>query len=573
MRYFMTILMMFLSAITGTYAIQIPDNVSFISPVKQPYLFSGNFGELRASHFHSGLDFRTQGRTGMPIYAVKEGYISRMGVSPSGYGNALYMNHPDGTTTVYGHLERFHPKLEEYLREKQYDKESFAVNLSPSANEFIFKKGEIIAWSGNSGSSGGPHLHFEVRDTKSEHPCNPLLYGFGITDKSPPKISAVYVYPLTEKSNVGISNSKKRFEAVPVTGGYQLKNNLPIELFGKIGFGIQADDDYSGTGLRCGIYSATLLCDGIPVFGFKMDKFPFEDSRYANSQADFEERVKSHRWVQRLYRQPGNYLNIYDPSGNDGAFNLDDGKGHQFEVIVCDAFKNKTSIKFRTVSKKSNVPFMNQTFTKKFLFDQPNEFDNDQIRIGIPKGALYENLDFIWKSSPKPSGCYSPIQFVQNRFVPLHKPYSISIKCDALPENLSDKALIVTIDPASGKKSAIGGTYSDGWVTGNTSSFGSFSITTDQTPPVIVPLSIKEKKTLTDSQKLQFTITDNLSGIKSYRGEIDGKWVLFEYDAKKDLITYVFDKNRMVFGKSHLLRLTVTDNKDNFSEYKSIIYK
>jgi hypothetical protein len=216
---------------------------------------------------------------------------------------------------------------------------------------------------------------------------------------------------------------------------------------------------------------------------------------------------------------------------------------------------------------------MNQTFTKKFLFDQPNEFDNDQIRIGIPKGALYENLDFIWKSSPKPSGCYSPIQFVQNRFVPLHKPYSISIKCDALPENLSDKALIVTIDPASGKKSAIGGTYSDGWVTGNTSSFGSFSITTDQTPPVIVPLSIKEKKTLTDSQKLQFTITDNLSGIKSYRGEIDGKWVLFEYDAKKDLITYVFDKNRMVFGKSHLLRLTVTDNKDNFSEYKSIIYK
>ena len=573
MRYFMTFLMLFFCAIMEIYAKRISDNESFTNPIKPPFFFSGNFGELRASHFHSGLDFRTQGRTGIPVFAAKDGYISRIGVSPSGYGNALYMNHPDGTTTVYGHLERFHPKLEEYLREKQYDKESFAVNISPFANEFIFKKGEPIAWSGNSGSSGGPHLHFEIRDTKSEYPCNPLLYGLGIVDNSPPKISAVYVYPLTEKSSVGQMNSKKRFETIPIPGGYQLRNNLPIELFGEIGFGIQADDDYSGTGLKCGIFSANLLCDGIPVFGFKMDKFPFEDSRYANSQADYEEKIKSHRWVQRLYKQPGNYLNIYDPSGNNGILNLDDGKAHQFEVIVCDAFKNKTSLKFRTISRKSQLPFMNQPFTKKFLFDQSNEFDNDQIKIGIPKGALYDNLDFTWKSSPKPSGCYSALQFVQSRFVPLHKPYSISIKCEALPDNLSDKALIVTVDPASGKKSAVGGEYSGGWVTANTNSFGSFSITIDKTPPVIVPLSIKEKKTLTDIMKLQFTITDNLSGIKSYRGEIDGKWVLFEYDSKKDLITYVFDKNRMVFGKSHLLRLTVTDNKDNTSDYKAIIYK
>ena len=573
MRYFMLILVLVFYTIPEIYGKKISDNESFTSPVKPPFLFSGNFGELRASHFHSGLDFRTQGKTGMPVYAVKDGYISRIGVSPTGYGNALYMNHPDGTTTVYGHLERFNPKLEEYLRENQYDKETFAVNLSPFANEFTFKKGEIIAWSGNSGSSGGPHLHFEVRDTKSEYPYNPLLYGFGITDNSAPKISAVYVYPLTEKSNVGPSNSKKRFETIAVPGGYQLKNNLPLELFGKIGFGIQADDDFSGTGLKCGIYSATLLCDGLPVFGFKMDKFPFEDSRYANSQADYEERIKSHRWVQRLYRQPGNYLNIYDPSGKDGILTIEDGKSHQFEVIVCDAFKNKTSLKFRTICKKGNLSPVNQTFTKKFLFDQTNGFENEQIKIVIPKGSLYENLDFIWKSAPKPAGCYSALQFIQTRFVPLHKSYSISIKCDELPENLTDKALIVAIDPASGKKSAIGGEYSEGWVTTNTNIFGSFSVTIDKTPPVIVPLSVKEKKTLTDSTKLQFTITDNLSGIKSYRGEIDGKWVLFELDAKKDLITYVFDKNRMVLGKSHLLRLTVTDNKGNSSECKAIIYK
>lgn len=569
----MLILMLIFYAKTELHAKKTSDNESFISPLKPPFLFSGDFGELRASHFHSGLDFRTQGQTGLPVCAAKDGYISRIGVSSTGYGNALYMNHPDGTTTVYGHLERFHPKLEEYVREKQYDKESFQVNLSPFTEEFSFKKGEIIAWSGNSGSSGGPHLHFEIRDTKSEIACNPLLYDLGIKDNSAPKIAAVYVYPLTQKSNVGQLSIKKRFETVPIPGGYQLKNNLPIELFGKIGFGIQADDDFNGTGLKCGIYSATLLCDGIPVFGFKMDKFAFEDSRYANSQADFEERIKSHRWVQRLYRQPGNYIKIYDPSKEDGIFNLDDGKGHEFEIIVSDAFKNKTKVKFRTICKKEPLPSINHPVTKKFPFDQPNEFANDQIKIAIPKGALYDNLDFIWKSSPKPPGCYSPIQFVQTQFVPLQKPFTISVKCDALPESLTDKVLIVAIDAATGKKIAIGGEYSDGWVTANTNIFGSFTVSVDKIPPVIIALSIKDKKTLTNNAKLEFKITDNLSGIKSYRGEIDGKWVLFEYDAKKEVITYAFDKNRMAFGKSHLLRLTVTDNKDNRSEYKAIIYK
>ena len=573
MRYFFLILMLFFYQEPELHAKKLSANESFISPLKPPFFFSGDFGELRASHFHSGLDFRTQGRTGLPVYAAKDGYISRIGVSSSGYGNALYMNHPDGTTTLYGHLERFHPKLEEYVREKQYDKESFTVNLSPFTEEFNFKKGEIIAWSGNSGSSGGPHLHFEIRDTKSEMACNPLLYDLGIKDNSAPKIAAVYVYPLTEKSSVAQLNIKKRFETIPISGGYQLKNNLPIEVFGKIGFGIQADDDFNGTGLKCGIYSATLLCDGIPVFGFKMDKFAFEDSRYANSQADFEERVKSHRWVQRLYRQPGNYIKIYEPLIDDGILRLDDGKGHEFEIIVSDAFKNKTKVKFTTFSKKIQLPLIYRPVTKKFLFDQPNEFGNDQIKIGIPKGALYDNLDFIWKSSPQPPGCYSPMQFVQTQFVPLQKPCSISLKCEALPESLIDKALIVAIDQTSGKKFAIGGEYSAGWVTANMNSFGSFSVAVDNTPPVIVSLSVKDKKTLTDSIKLEFKITDNLSGIKSYRGEIDGKWVLFEFDAKKDLITYIFDKKRMVFGKSHLLRLTVTDNKDNSSEYKAIIYK
>jgi len=546
---------------------------SFASPLKPPFSFSGGFGELRANHFHSGLDFRTQGRTGLPVFAAKEGYISRIGVSPNGYGNALYMNHPDGTTSVYGHLERFHPKLQEYVKEKQYDRESFQVNITLSPGEFHFKKGEIIAWSGNSGSSGGPHLHFEIRNTESERVYNPIFYNLGIKDNSAPKITSVYVYPLSANSNVGQDRIKKRYETVPVPGGCRLKNNLPIELYGKIGFGIQAEDDFNSTGLKCGIFSATLFCDGKQVFGFKMDNFSFNDSRYANSQADYEEFIKSHRWIQRLYRQPGNHLDIYDPAEKNGILNLDDGKVHEFEVIVCDAFKNTTSLRFKTTNKKSLLPAKYQSFSKQFLFDQSNIFENDKIRVDVPKGALYDNLDFVWKSASKPVGCYSELHHVHSKLIPLHKPYSLAIKCDGLPEKLIDKALIVAINPATGQKSAIGGEYSEEWVTAKTSVFGNFSIAVDKTPPQITPLNIKDKKTLTNPSKVQFKITDDLSGIKTYRGEIDGKWVLFEYDAKSKLLSYTFDKDRISFGKSHLLRLVVTDNKKNETEYKAIIYK
>jgi len=200
-------------------------------------------------------------------------------------------------------------------------------------------------------------------------------------------------------------------------------------------------------------------------------------------------------------------------------------------------------------------------------------FENEKIRVEVPKGALYDNIGFVWKSTPKPTGCYSELHQVHSKFVPLHLPYSLAIKCGGLPEELRDKALIITIDPTTGQKIAIGGEYSGGWVTVKTNVFGSFSVAVDKTPPVITPLSIKDNKTLTNNSQLQFKISDDLSGIKTYRGEIDGNWALFEFDAKSKTLSYTFDKARMTFGKTHLFRLVVTDNKENNTEYKAIIYK
>ena len=573
MRVFSSILVLFFCSILTIHGQNKPDHETFMSPIKPPYFFAGNFGELRPSHFHSGLDFRTQGKTGLPVFAVKDGYISRIGISPTGYGNALYMNHPDGTTSVYGHLLKFIPKIQEYLKEKQYDRESFQINLILSSEKFCFKKGEIIAWSGNSGSSGGPHLHFEIRDTRSERVLNPLFYHLGITDNSAPRILALYAYPLSDNSNVGPERVKKRFEAVTVPGGYRLKNNAPIQLYGKIGFGIQAEDYFNGTGLKCGIYSAELWCDGKEIFGFKMDNFSLGDARFANIQADYQEHLQSNRWIERLYKLPGNSLDIYYPKKNSGILNLDDGKDHNFEIIVSDAFNNKAVLKFRSTNTKSRLPYRNLLYTKEFFYDKTNEFENGKIRIQIPKGALYENLKFDYKYAATPLGCYSELHQVHRKFVPLHIPYTLSIKCNNVPNNLTDKILIAIFDPSTGKKTAVGGHYSNGWVTVETYLLGDFTVAIDKTPPTISALSVKDKTRLTDPLKVQFHIQDELSGIKSYRGEIDGKWVLFEYDEKTGTVTYTFDKERMPFGRSHLLRLVVTDNKENRSEYKAIIYK
>ena len=410
MRVFFILTLFFLNWNQCLFA-QIPSSdQSFRSPLNLPFSFSGNFGELRPSHFHTGLDFRTNGQTGITVYAAKDGYISRISVSQTGYGNVLYLSHPDGNTTVYGHLERFTPLVSEYVKDRQYYTESFKVNLTLSPGNFDYKKGDLIAWSGNSGSSGGPHLHFEIRNTESERAVNPLFYIPGIKDNSPPKITAVYIYPLSDNSHINGIQSKKRIETIVIQNVPKLKNTPVVEAFGKIGFGIQAVDFYNGTGMRWGIYSASLLCDGKPIFGFQMNNLAFDQTRYANSQADYEELEINHRSVQRLYKQPGNQLDIYEPKVNDGILDLEDGKEHTIEIIVSDAFKNKSSIKFKVLSKKLQIPAKKINLGKEFKYDVQNEFENDRVRINIPKGALYDNLMFIYSSSPKPAGCYSELQ-------------------------------------------------------------------------------------------------------------------------------------------------------------------
>lgn len=548
------------------------DGDSFSSPLKLPFSFSGNFGELRPGHFHSGLDFRTQGKTGIPIYAAKEGFVSRISISPYGYGNALYLTHPDGKTTVYGHLSRFVPRIQEYAKDKQYYTENYQINVSLSQGEIEINKGELIAWSGDTGNSGGPHLHFEVRDTKSERAENPLFFIPGIKDKSAPVISSVYLYPLDDNSHVSKSTLKKRFPVVKTPSGYRLSTDSPIEVFGKIAFGIQAIDDYSGTGIKCGIYAASVNYDGETVFGFKMNNIAFDQTRYANSQMDYQENKLRQLKVHRLYQQPGNNLDIYGPVVNSGVLDLEDGQTHNIQIIISDAFENQASLKFKVISKPCQLS-KPPTYSKHFFdYAHANKFKNEEVKISIPNGALYESINFAYNTRPKIKGCYSRIQEIHNTTVPLQKPMTLSLKADDVPDHLKDKSLIISVDK-NGNRYAIGGEYSLGWVTALANEFGSYVIAIDTIAPVITPLTMTEKKKLNSEKQIQFKISDNLSGIKSFRGEIDGQWVLFEFYPKTKTISYTFDKKRMEFGKNHHLSLVVIDNKGNKSAYNTTFYK
>ncbi len=556
-----------LFCLTSVLAGQTKSKEPYQTPLKIASSFSGGFGELRRNHFHTGLDFRTTGQTGLPVYAAESGTVARVSVSPSGYGHALYLLHADGHTTVYGHLSRFHPKIESYVETQQYLLKQFAVDLTLPAGLMSFQKGELIAWSGNTGSSGGPHLHFEIRDTKSEKPQNPLFFLTGITDKSAPRITALYLYPLTGSSSVNKSSKKLRIETISAKGNTGVKSKQLIEVDGDIGIGIQSDDDFNGTGLKCGINSAELFLDLESQFSFKMDHLAFDQGRYVNSHIDYEELVRNKRWIHRLYLQPGNKMDIYHFSGNRGILHFSDGKSHTVKIIVADAFGNSTQFSFKLLSVKTSRQEQPVLCTKVFLYDKTNEFVNEEVKVQIPEGALYDQLQFEYNSFAGKSSLLSKVHQIHLPYVPVHKPYLLSIKTRPIPTRWHSKALMVLIE-SGGKMAAVGGIWQNGWISANPRVFGNFGVVLDTIAPLIRPLGLKGKA-LVSPQKIAYKITDNLSGIEGYNCEIDGNWALFEYDAKTETISYTVDKKRLKVGRVHSLHLTVWDERKNKSEYKT----
>ncbi|HLN71918.1 MAG TPA: M23 family metallopeptidase [Prolixibacteraceae bacterium] len=544
----------------------------YSSPVKIPIFLAGNFAELRPNHFHGGIDIKTQGKTGLPVYVAADGMVSRISINSIGYGNALYIDHPNGTTTVYGHLESFSPAIQNYIRKIQYEKETFIINQTVPPGALPVKKGEEVAKSGNTGSSGGPHLHFEIRRTKGDILLNPLLFHMPAKDNLKPLVQSLMVYPVSEEASVSGKPLPQRFETVLAGNGYSLKNKQPIPVWGKIGFGIQSVDLLDGSPNKCGIYSLKLSIDNEVIYSFTMDDVVLDESKYINSHMDYALALRTGRRLYRTWLEPGNKLSIYDVVEKRGIFSATDNKAHQVKYDITDVYGNATSLSFTIQSKETAVPKV-EAKGEHFKYNHNNHIRNDELEFEVPEGALYDDVDFIYAKKTKNPKFYSATYQLHNAYVPLHFACPLKIKADNLPANLQSKVMLAQVDPVSGRIYSATGKYVDGWVEGNIRVLGNYALAVDTTAPKIIPLSIANKKTLQEPNRIRFTVTDNLSGIDSIRGTIDDKWVLFEYDLKNNLISYTFDKSRMVFGKNHILHLEVADFKGNKSTYTANFYK
>jgi len=528
-----------------------------------PPALSGSFGELRSNHFHSGIDIRTNQREGYPVYAIADGYIARIRIQSSGFGNALYINHPNGYTSVYGHLQRYNAKLSARAKAIQYEKKSFDIDEFPAADLIPVYKGEIIAYSGNSGSSGGPHLHFEIRDTKTEATINPQLLGIEVPDQVKPVISGLYAYRL---DNQPFNEFTPKIH-IPLVGSAGVYRANTVSLSGEIGFGIVTTDRHTGMSGTNGVYSIALEVDGRKVFTSAVERFSFANSKAINSHIDYPTFLNTRRSIQKSFVDPGNPLQLYSNLENRGRINFNDGQLHDLKYTVTDVKGNTSTITFKVQATEPTMAAAPRPMKGiLFPYNQLNEFRTDSVFVQIQPGNLYNDLDFVYKASTLTAARgYSVIHHVQNRLTPIHTGFDLWIKPNVDLGMLQEKALIVNTSGASQ-----GGKFEDGFIKAKPRTFGSFYIAVDTLPPTITPVNISEGN-MRGIGKLTFKIRDNLSGIRSFNGYINGSWVLMEFDAKTATLSHTFD-GTLSNGK-HNLELIVVDMKDNSRTLKLSFFK
>lgn len=545
------------------------DKTKFISPVKIPLALSANFAELRADHFHSGIDIKTQGVIGKEIVAPADGYVYRISITPGGFGNALYLRHSSGYSTVFGHLDRFIPEIEKYVTDYQYEKKSFSVSIFPASDKFVFKQGDIIAYSGNTGGSSGPHLHYEIRKSDSEKPVNPLLFEFGTGDNIEPVFEKLAIYPLGKNTLINGRNAIKKIDLSGGHGNFYIPAENEIRISGMAGFGIKTYDLLNDSYNKCAVYSVEVKIDSNTIFRNVMDEFSFAESRYINSHIDYETYIRDRVYFERTYLLPNNRLSTYENVVKRGIYNFNDNKVHHVLIEIRDVHNNLSILSFPVKSEapvKAVVPDNVEPNSILMPYNRANRFRAGNIAVSIPAGALYDTLRFLYKKEPPGPGMYSELHHVHNKFTPLQRSYSLSIKPVTVPAGKESRLLIVMLRD-DGSRVPLSGKMAEGFINAETSSFGRFYVGIDTVPPVITANGLVPGADISSRKEIRIRITDNLSGIKSYEPTIDGKWALFEYDLKNSLLTYTFDPGRITKGTNHTLSMKVTDNRNNVSTY------
>ena len=533
-------------------------------PLDIPLKLSGTFGEFRPTHFHAGLDIKTQGQQGFEVSSIKEGSIRRIRVATTGYGKCLYIQHADGTTSVYAHLKKFAPKIERYIKAIQYEKESFTIQKFLKLGEMTVEEGELIGYSGNTGGSMGPHLHFEIRDTKAETPLNPLQLGFEIPDSIRPIVQGLYYYKkgmngLSEKTRINLGRENDSVYSA----------NL-LRLGGEHAFGIRLFDRQDMSYNRNGIYRAEVLVNGSSIFSYTFDKIDFRDGKKINALIDYatyrDERIR----IQKLFRDLEVDYSFLPPEAPNGFLNFEEGRAYQVQIKIEDYAHNTTYVSFY-VEGMANLPE-----TEAVAFENPIDPEQDYLfafdkhELYVPKGTFYQTVDLKVEER-------EDTLFIEQLPYPQRKGFELQA---AIPEGLdsiSKQQLALALynpKPKKGKDSLryVWTVKKDSILSTKSAYSGTYVFTKDTLAPKVEALNFRDEQWVSNYKFLEMQVEDDFSGIKSYRASINDQWILMEHEPKDK--TLIYDFSDLNFEQARLdFKLEVEDNVGNKTQYEATLFR
>lgn len=532
----------------------------FRPPLDIPMQLSGNFGELRPNHFHAGFDLKTNQKEGLNVYAIADGYVSRIKISTFGNGKCIYITHPNGYTSVYGHLQTTVGPIQDYVKKTHYKEQAYEIEMLLKPDELPVTKGQLIALSGNTGSSEGPHLHFEIRDTKTEFVINPIFFGFdqNIKDTKKPTLSSLYVYPL---DNAMVNQSKQ-----PLLVNMTLQKDGTylagkVKTNGKIGFGINAVDTDDVSFNKNGVFNVSTFLNGNQNYNYQFNTYSFDEMRYINAFIDYPRYKKTSQRVQKLFMKTPFALSIIKTDSLRGIISAVPNLTSNYRIEVSDYFGNSNSITVPIEYDLETPLVPAEPVTSKYFvrYNKDSNFEKDNMSVFFPAGTFYDdfNLNFDVKNNKI---------YIHDDTVPVHSNFTITIKDTIYPESLKDKLYI-------GKGTSYNGTIRKGDVfTAKAKILGQYGLVLDTIAPVIKITKPVEGKWISDQKKIEFTISDSLSGIKSYNGYLNGSWVLFEYENKNRKITHTFDDQYLTEGEN-FLKMEVVDNVGNSTIFETHFFR
>lgn len=523
-------------------------------PIEAKIGLAANFGELRPNHYHMGLDCRSDQKENCRVFAAAAGYIAKIKIEPYGFGRCLYINHPNGLTTLYAHLNDFNPEIEKYITDQQYKQQKWNVFVDVPANLLKVNKGDFIAYSGNTGGSQGPHLHFEIRDTKTDKVLNPLLFGFPIADNIAPDVLRLAVY---DRRLSTYEQSPKIYPLKKINGVYSPAGGKINVSSDKVSFAITAWDRYTGSTNQNGIYKAVLYDDEKPVSGFEIDSIGYDETRYLNAHVDYKTRAVGGPWLQHLSRLPGYTNGIYKNTPSDGVISLMANEPHAIKVEVSDANGNMSEVRFELNAPSIIEPAAIAAGGVKFSPGNVNIFENDKVRFYLPEKAIYDFFTFRFtEPGIEVYGLGAPIIPVQGNF-----PIKINASANRMP--FADTSKVVMERNYGGKTDYKKAVYEKGWYKASFREFGYYRLLMDVTPPSIISKGLVDGMNASKLTRIIFTVSDNTEELNSFNAFLDGKWLRFSNDKGRNFI-YKFDE-RCGPGE-HELRVVVEDQVGNKSE-------